>query len=97
MVIDRWLDILLSKYGSQTAFMNNQSTEQCKCFSDFVADIRRAAEMIAGRGIHGAHIALIGENSYEWIVAYLAVSISGNVIVPIDRSYLEIAFTAYCE
>ena len=31
------------------------------------------------------HIALIGENSYNWLVTYFAVVNSNNVIVPIDK------------
>lgn len=31
------------------------------------------------------HIAIIGENSYEWIVAFLAIVNGGNVAVPIDK------------
>lgn len=33
----------------------------------------------------GKRIAVLGENSYEWIVTYFAVVNSGNVIVPIDK------------
>lgn len=31
------------------------------------------------------HIALLGENSFPWILSFFAVTISGNVAVPIDK------------
>ena len=36
-------------------------------------------------GLKNSHIAVIGENSYEWILTYFATVIGNNVIVPVDR------------
>ena len=36
-------------------------------------------------GFKDAKIALIGENSYEWIVSYFAIVNGGNVVVPLDK------------
>ena len=36
-------------------------------------------------GMQNAKVTVIGENSYEWVLTYLAVVNSSNVIVPIDR------------
>ena len=36
-------------------------------------------------GLHNARIAVLGENSYEWILTWLAAVLSGNVIVPLDK------------
>jgi long-chain acyl-CoA synthetase len=36
-------------------------------------------------GIQNTKVAVIGENSYEWILTYLAVVCSGGVIVPLDK------------
>lgn len=33
----------------------------------------------------GKHIAIIGENSYKWILCYFAITTTGNVAVPIDK------------
>lgn len=38
------------------------------------------------KGLKGRHIALIGENSYEWLAAFLAIVNGGCVAVPIDKS-----------
>lgn len=55
------------------------------------ADIRRdsyaAARWLFGRGIGpGSRVALIGENSPEWCLAYIAAAVVGAVIVPLDAS-----------
>ena len=36
-------------------------------------------------GLKDSKAALIGENSYQWILSYFAVVTGGNVIVPIDK------------
>ncbi|MGI6206162.1 MAG: AMP-dependent synthetase/ligase [Anaerovoracaceae bacterium] len=48
-------------------------------------DVRSLATALIDKGYQGKRIAVIGMNSYEWIVTYLAVVISGSVIVPLDR------------
>ena len=37
-------------------------------------------------GLKGKKIAVIGENRYEWEIAYLAVACGTGIIVPLDRS-----------
>ena len=36
-------------------------------------------------GLRNARIALLGENSYEWILTWFAAVLSGNIIVPLDK------------
>lgn len=33
----------------------------------------------------GSHIAILGENSYQWLSVFMAVVMSGNVAVPLDK------------
>ncbi|MDD2216929.1 MAG: AMP-binding protein [Eubacteriales bacterium] len=40
---------------------------------------------LAEMGLLGKKVAVIGENSYEWIVAYFSVVCGGGIIIPIDR------------
>lgn len=54
-----------------------------RTYSEVLRDVRRLAGRIPGRG---SHVAVIGENSYDWLVAFFAVLGSGNVAVPIDRA-----------
>ena len=36
-------------------------------------------------GLRNARVAVLGENSYEWILTWFAVVLSGNVVVPLDK------------
>ena len=36
-------------------------------------------------GLRGEKIAVLGENSYEWVMTYIATVIGSSVIVPIDK------------
>ena len=42
------------------------------------------ARIIRDRGYEGAHIAIVGENSYDWLVAFLGINCAGSVAVNID-------------
>ena len=40
-------------------------------------------------GLKGKSIAVIGENRYEWGVAYLAIVTGTGVVVPLDKALPE--------
>ncbi len=40
---------------------------------------------IANAGFHGKHIAMVGENCYEWALCQITILASDNVYVPIDK------------
>ena len=54
-------------------------------FGQFRVDINALGTSFVSRGMKGKKIAVIGENSYEWVVTYFAVVNGAGVIVPIDR------------
>ena len=44
------------------------------------------------------HIALIGNNTYNWILTYFGIVLSGNVAVPIDKDYdLDLIESGYLD
>jgi long-chain acyl-CoA synthetase len=49
------------------------------------SDIDSLGTALSECGLSGAKIALIGENRYEWVVSYLAVTNGVGVVVPFDR------------
>ena len=55
-----------------------------KSCSQFLGDVLALASHLHDRYQH-EKIALIGENSYEWIVGFFATIISDNVVVPLDK------------
>ena len=53
--------------------------------SQFCDDIYSLANSLLKDNYNRAHIAVVGANSYNWSVTYLAVTCSDNIIVPIDK------------
>lgn len=75
------------EYGKKTAFQYRVKDEVAEVsFARFSEDVENFGEYLLKKGLKdGTKIALLGENSYEWVVTYFAVVNSGNVIVPIDK------------
>lgn len=73
-------------YGDKTAFWYKKKGEEIKVsFKQLQADINAFGTYLHSQGYTNAHIAVMGENSYEWIVSYFAIVNGGNVVVPIDK------------
>ena len=51
---------------------------------DFCADVHALSAYLM-KNTSGGNIAVVGENSYSWLVAFFAVVCSGFVAVPLDR------------
>ena len=71
--------------GVAFQFTKGRDQIENKTYADTYMDVRKAASRIEERFGTGQHIAVLGENSYEWLVAFFAVMTSGNVAVPIDK------------
>ncbi|MBQ8767832.1 MAG: AMP-binding protein, partial [Clostridia bacterium] len=54
-------------------------------YSNFRHSVYYLANSLLKDGYNRTHIAVVGANSYDWSVTYLAVTCSNNVIVPIDK------------
>ncbi|MBQ3925236.1 MAG: AMP-binding protein [Firmicutes bacterium] len=75
-------------YGSKPAFMvkdQHKSPYRPISYSQLSTDINGAGTALIGLGLKDKKIAIIGENSYEWVVAYFATVNGTGVVVPIDR------------
>lgn len=57
-----------------------------KTYKEFSNDITAIQVMLRNTDVSDEHIAIIGENSYEWIVSFLAITNCGKVAVPIDKN-----------
>jgi len=74
------------KYGDKPAFTFELKNEVISIsYRKFNSDVNALGTEFDFIGIKNAKIAVIGENSYEWILTYFAAVNSGNVIVPLDR------------
>lgn len=67
------------------SYQNEAGGKVSKTFGDVYHDMNTLESWMSSQGVQNRHIALIGENSYLWLVAFLAIVDSGNVAVPIDR------------
>lgn len=56
-----------------------------KTYTQLYTDVARMQRALESTFPRGSKIAVIGENSYAWMVTYLAVASGFGVIVPIDR------------
>ena len=67
------------------AFYRGQNNDEPLTFGETSEMIRQLGTAFLAKGLNSVHVALIGENSTEWIFSFLAITSSGNVAVPLDR------------
>ena len=82
------IDFVADKYESAQAFRiprKGKQGDKYKTYREFHDEIRNFGTMLLQKGIKDEKIAILGENSYKWIVSYFAVTNTGNVAVPLDR------------
>lgn len=74
------------KYANRFAFKLKDSTGKLYgiTYSKFKEDVISLGTALIKLGLLSKKIAVIGKNSYNWVVSYLAASIIG-VVVPIDK------------
>ena len=80
----------VDNFGKEAAFkLKNASGEyQDLSYKDFRNDIHALGAAMYSLGMNGSKIAVMGMNSYRWILTYLATTIGANVIVPIDKELM---------
>lgn len=82
------LDVSAQKYGSRAAYLYKERLGGPYLpisFEEFRDDVYCLGTGLLDRGFAGKHIAVIGENRYEWVLSYMAVCCGVGVIVPLDR------------
>ena len=62
-----------------------ESGEMKKTYYDFKEDVYAFGAWLYSKKYKNKHIAIVGENSYEWLVVYFAAILGGNVAVAIDK------------
>jgi len=74
-----------ARYADRIAFQYRHGSGIAQIFfKQFKQDVECLGTAFLQLGLRNRHIAVLGENSYEWITTYFAVTGSSNVIVPID-------------
>lgn len=59
-------------------------------YTQFKEDINDLGTKLVDMGLKDKKIAIIGENSYKWVVTYLAVTNGTGVVVPLDKELTAI-------
>ncbi len=90
------IEIKAVSVPNQIAFryMTDRKTLVEKTYGDFCQEIRWLGNYLLKRGVRSRKIALMGENSYQWLLAYFAIVTSGNVAVLLAKEYTAEEVTA---
>ncbi len=80
------IDGMAEKYGDAPAisWFTRKQEEQGVTYRQLQQDVRGLQEALIQAGLAGKHIAIVGENSYEWLLVYFAANYCGSVAVCID-------------
>lgn len=87
------LDFAVEEYGDDTAFIlkkkpasrKEQPTYKKVSYKELREDVRRLGTGLMAMGVRNARIAIIGENSYYWQLAYLTAMSGLGICVPLDK------------
>jgi long-chain acyl-CoA synthetase len=71
------------------SWYSRDGKETCVNFRALCSRVFSLREALCAHGLNGKHIAILGENSYDWLVAYLAITSCGSVAVCIDVEQSE--------
>ena len=84
--------MLGKNYANNIAYKYKKNLEEKpakyieKKYSQVVKDVKTLATALLDMCFKGKRVALIGENRYEWVISYLAVTCGGMVIAPLDKA-----------
>ena len=82
----------IDNYTTDTVIIEKKDTQKIHYSAEKLCeDVRSLATALADMGLQGCNIALLGENSYRWIVAFLAITCSSlGTLSSILRAYVSI-------
>ena len=84
--IKEMMELAVKEAGDKVAFKFRRDGQIIDVtYRQFYADTMALGTALASLGVGDRHIAMVGENSYNWITVYLTVLKSSGVYVPIDK------------
>lgn len=90
LTIKDFVDEIYENYPLNIAYrFLVDGNEESKNYKQLRNDAYGMASYLIKKGYKSSHIAILGGTSYEWIVSFLAVIMSGNVVIPIDKMLTE--------
>ena len=80
------LNFCAKEYDDKVAYMFKRENRVCSVtYTQFFNEINALGTALLSEGMADRHVAVFGDNSYEWISVYHAVMASNAVLVPVDR------------
>ena len=64
-------------------------------YAELKKDVDAVGEILLKMGLKDKKIAIIGKNSYEWLVSYLATICGVGIVVPLDRQLSDYEIESY--
>ena len=84
--ISELLELTNTKYGEKIIFRTKKKKgDEAVSYNRLYDDVMKLATYLHQTYGERTRIAVIGENSYEWVLTYFAVVCSNNIIVPLDK------------
>ncbi|MDR1496077.1 MAG: AMP-binding protein [Clostridiales Family XIII bacterium] len=86
--IKQMLETSTEKWGDRPAFWEKPSHGEPYAkhtYKEALARVNRTGTALMARGLAGANISVVGDNSYAWATAYLSVACGTGVVVPLDK------------
>ena len=81
-----FVDYIKKKNNTKVAVKYVKGSQKVeKTYNEVASEIEALAKEINCLNLVNKNIAVLGENSYEWILSYLAITVSKNTVVPIDK------------
>ena len=76
-----------AKNDNRTAFIykKNRKDTVNVSYAQFIADVNAFGTYLFENDFRNTKIAVMGENSYEWLLTYFSVVTGDNIIVPVDK------------
>lgn len=86
-----WVNGLAELYGDQPAlsWFTRKQQLQSVTFNQLRQDVYHLQSEIVRRGLAGKHLAIVSENSYEWLQVYFAATYCGCVAICVDIEQSE--------
>ncbi len=90
------LQTVTRQYADKTLFVtyDPDGNEHSYTYKRFGEDVAALSASLLSLSCAGKHIALIGENSYEWMVSLYAITTLGGVAVTVDTEQSDEAIVA---
>lgn len=80
------LETSADEFSARPAFLVKRDGEtKTITYNDAMNDVKALSTYLNSKGFEGKKIAVIGKNSYEWSLVYLAVTCGTGIIVPVDK------------